>query len=544
MPRFLVGIAVALLACGLAAVIYAERGRFTGGPAGGAADAAVEDGAAADGAVTPEPAARPAAAAVSPFADWPRPAVAVVLSGEAHGYLEPCGCTEKQSGGVARRADLFRQLRARGWEVTAADLGGLVARDRSQTDYKFAAMLDALRIMGYPAVGLGPEEAALTADYLAQFAGGEPSFLSSNMVFYEDPAMFGGPLPATVIEAGGVTIGLASVLGDSVRDEVDALAAKTFVTSRPADETLPAALGEIADADVKILLAHATPAESRELAERYPAFDAVLTARGPEDPGPKPERVGGTRLLRVGQKGKSVGVLGVYPDAADGQPRFRWALVDLNRDEYAHDTDLDPVMAAYQATLRDNLEAVFADLPGTDPPRGGDLDGAYYTGAKACGECHTKAYAKWSTTGHARAYESLVTGREHFEGTWVPRTSDPECLSCHVTGWEPQEAYPYHGGFLPERLAAADGHGERFALLQGQQCENCHGPGASHAAVMARWQADPKSVPQSEFRAANRQMQLKLADAENTCVRCHDLNNSPGFQFAAYWEKVRHNFRD
>ena len=37
------------------------------------------------------------------FDGWKKPAAVLVLSGEQHGFFEPCGCAEHQSGGFARR---------------------------------------------------------------------------------------------------------------------------------------------------------------------------------------------------------------------------------------------------------------------------------------------------------------------------------------------------------------------------------------------------------------------------------------------------------
>src|SRR5436309_3560352 len=39
------------------------------------------------------------------IADWPKPVVALVITGQQMGYIEPCGCTglENQKGGLARR---------------------------------------------------------------------------------------------------------------------------------------------------------------------------------------------------------------------------------------------------------------------------------------------------------------------------------------------------------------------------------------------------------------------------------------------------------
>src|SRR5208282_4425390 len=72
----------------------------------------------------PDPA--PQGRTVRGYRDWPKPDVAIVLSGELHGYLQPCGCSEPQKGGLARRYNLLQALtKDRGWPVVAADLGDL-----------------------------------------------------------------------------------------------------------------------------------------------------------------------------------------------------------------------------------------------------------------------------------------------------------------------------------------------------------------------------------------------------------------------------------
>ena len=562
-PKILVGAAVGAGVCGLGA-FAAMKFDALGGALAGLSD---------PGDAPPAPAARPPA---DPFAAWTEaPAVAVVLSGEVHGYLEPCGCTEKQNGGVARRSDLFRRLReGKGWEVVGVDAGGTVRRGRVQTEFKFAAMRRALAEMGYAALNLGPEELRLGADLLVQQAYDPPPLTSANAVLYGDPSMAGSVnvAPVRVVEAGGVKIGLTGVVGATLAGELATDAPAALTSVRPAADVLPAALDALADCDVRILLSQAEPDETRQFLKDFPGFHAAVTAGGPEDPDPDPEVValpgGGTSLmLRVGGKGKSVGVLGVYPDArpagdtnesgddGDGAtpaaPGLRFALVPLSKDRYRHDARMDAVMASYQQTIADNLEAVFADIPPTQPPRPGG-----YVGAAKCGECHTRAYAKWKETPHAHAYASLTEGRAEFEGDWADRTRDPECLSCHVTGWNAQEYFPHVGGFLPERLAAAAGGGgfagdeglagaDRFRLLQGQQCENCHGPGSGHTAFFEAWEKDPSAFSQSEVRDANAAVHVDLATAaDSTCIKCHDGDNSPHFKFEEYWPKVRHPWRD
>ena len=59
-------------------------------------------------------------------ANWPNPAAVLVVSGEMDGYLEPCGCTQGQLGGLIRRLDFVDRLRAQNWPVALIDLGSLI----------------------------------------------------------------------------------------------------------------------------------------------------------------------------------------------------------------------------------------------------------------------------------------------------------------------------------------------------------------------------------------------------------------------------------
>src|SRR5262249_45536092 len=49
-------------------------------------------------------------AAIPLFQGWPRPELVLVLSGEEHGYLLPCGCSRPQVGGLERRYNFVEQL--------------------------------------------------------------------------------------------------------------------------------------------------------------------------------------------------------------------------------------------------------------------------------------------------------------------------------------------------------------------------------------------------------------------------------------------------
>lgn len=477
--------------------------------------------------------------------DWPKPAVALVLSGEQHGYLEPCGCSETQSGGVSRRADLFRQLREdRKWPVTALDLGGTIKRNRLQSRFKFDAILASLKDMGYVGLGLGPEEIRFGVDDLLQkhtFATDPENpdsslpFLAANVVFFDAPDL-GTPAHTRVVSQGDVKIGVTSILGEGMGKSLFPGGANADVTIKPPAEVLPKALEKLKtdEPDLLVLLSHASIEESKKLAEQFPDFDIVLTAGGPEDPDPKPQYVGDTLFLQVGHKGKYVGVVGFYPQ--DEKQRLRYELVDLDNQRFEDTPAMREHMRFYQDLLRINRDAIFADLPKASAP---SKSGSTFVGAAKCGECHTKAYAKWKTSKHAHAYESLSRGRKGQEANWISRVNDTECLSCHVTGWHPQNVVRYDSGFLSE---------EATPHLVGQQCENCHGPGTRHAEVEANWKADRKSFDddtRAERLDLQKEIRITLDVAKNrVCYSCHDNDNSPHFQFEKYWEEIRHPWKD
>ena len=101
-----------------------------------------------------------------------------MISGRQEGYLEPCGCAglENQKGGFSRRYALFKVLRQKGWPVAAVDVGGLVRRFGRQAEVQFGISAEALKTMGYCAVGFGSDDLRLSAgEIIAAVAGAQPN---------------------------------------------------------------------------------------------------------------------------------------------------------------------------------------------------------------------------------------------------------------------------------------------------------------------------------------------------------------------------------
>ena len=96
------------------------------------------------------------------LADWSNPAAVLIVSGQQDGYLEPCGCSAEQIGGLIRRYDFIERLHKQNWPIALIDLGGLIKNPADarggfeQAKFKFDYAVKALKLLDYNAVALAP----------------------------------------------------------------------------------------------------------------------------------------------------------------------------------------------------------------------------------------------------------------------------------------------------------------------------------------------------------------------------------------------------
>lgn len=462
-----------------------------------------------------------------PLKDWPTPLVAFAVTGQQLGYIEPCGCTglENQKGGLARRHMLVEQLQSdRHWLVIPLDVGNQVKRFGKQQEIKFAHTVQGLRTMGYRAIGFGEGDLRLTpGELLAAMAGPDGTvsdFVSSNV------AVLARELQPRhiIVEAGGKKISVTTALSDKYESRLRG----DELIHEPAVVALKSVAAEIeaANCDYRVLLASASLDDARQLARAVPIFDLVVASGDTSLPSSELEVVGEkTRLLQVGQKAMHVAVIGLFDDPANP---LRYASIPLDA-RFDDSPAMLKILADYQLQLKD---LGLAGLGVKSPPH---QSGRRFVGSEKCSECHTKAFEHWSQTPHAHATDSLVKP-PNSRGD-IARHFDPECLSCHVTGWDPQQFQPFESGYLSL---------EQTPQLVHNGCENCHGPGAAHvAAESGAGDSSPEKV--AELRAA---MKLPLAGgfAERKCIECHDVDNSPDFHkpgaFDKYWKTIEHRGKD
>lgn len=453
------------------------------------------------------------------FEGWSKPKAALVITGMEEGYLEPCGCAglERMKGGMTRRATMFKELREKGWPVLGLDVGGLVQGFGRQAELKYQTAVEGKRKMGYDAIAFGTDDLRLPAgELLAAAAGADgkpvPPFISANVGLLSAPGET--TLQSHVFTVGGIKIGVTSVIGKQYQKEIN----NAEIELLDPDAALAKIVPELKQkSDYLVLLAHATLAESVELAKKFPDFNVVVTSDGNPEPPDRAQVAKGTKtlIITVGYKGQNAIVLGLFDDPKEP---FRYQRVPLDS-RFVQSPEMKLLMAGYQ----EQLKAIgFAGLGLRPVPHPLAETNGRFIGSKQCATCHEKSYSIWKKSGHARAYDTLVKLNP-------PRDSDPECISCHVTGWHPTKFFPYVSGYESR---------EKTPQLIDAGCEGCHGPGEKHAAA----ESGGKAADQEKFRKA--MIVTKAESKKQQCYSCHDLDNSPDFDFDKYWPFVEHKEKE
>jgi Cytochrome c554 and c-prime len=468
------------------------------------------------------------------FVDWPQPDAALVFSGEQHGYLEPCGCAglENQKGGLMRRFSLFEELREKGWPLVAMDSGGQVKRTGVQAEMKLGFSYRALAKMQYAAVGFGPEDLQLDLfSVVINLNEATEPLVSANVGIADFDSGFTKRF--RIVEAGGMKFGITTVLG---KQELAGLRNVEDLVVLEPEEAIAQVLPELrkAGCDQLVLMAHANPDETKELARRFPEFDWVATAHGADEPPKEPAKIAGSdaHLIEVGKKGMYVVVVGIYKN---GSPSFRYQRVPLDH-RFPDSPEIHEMHVEYQNQLEQIVTQLGWEGLGLKPSP--HPTGRAFAGSQACADCHLSATEVYENTPHFHATDTLL----HLNPT---RQFDPECLSCHVTGWEPQKYFPFETGYLGLKETPA---------LGGNGCENCHGPAARHVAA----ETGEIEASEEEMEALRTALRLTIADNEGNkkgqvykegsvvhmCMQCHDLDNSPDFDFQEFWPQVVHEGKD
>ena len=205
-----------------------------------------------------------------------------------------------------------------------------------------------------------------------------------------------------------------------------------------------------------------------------------------------PKQVNNALVVYAAKETKHLGELRFYTDAEGAVERFTARYVEL--DEIVPD---DPQMAEITAGARKEIDVVQTRLAEEEAAviAGKPLNTPFSL-SESCAQCHKAEYEVWKNSRHSHAFAALEEKQ---------RTFDSNCIGCHSLGYRDE-------GFVNIKATP------QFANVH---CESCHGPGAEH--IKAPTAGNYKTPPKNQ-----------------SCLVCHDRDNSPDFDFEKYWPVIAH----
>jgi len=290
-----------------------------------------------------------------------------------------------------------------------------------------------------------------------------------------------------IIERGGIKFGVVSVLDP----------AKKIITMSEKDETFQvddpvAVLRELVPqlrekVQTVILLGHLGDSLTDTVVKEVKGIDISVTGHSYRNV--TTERIlDQTMMLCASYEGRFFGDADLYLRQKDGKVMAISVGVTAMDDKIPDDEEMLTKVEDFKKRLVEFKEAKRAAYP-----RNFGSDREKFLGDRSCKGCHEAAWATYVKSDHMQAFATLQKKGQHFE---------PDCLVCHTTG------YQYKNGY------SDDPPNNRLINVQ---CEVCHGYGTEHT-------RDGKYA----------------ARAKDSCVVCHDKKNSPNFDYATYWEKIKH----
>ncbi len=414
----------------------------------------------------------------------------IVISGDTAGWITPCGCTANQSGGLERRATLLKSLGPSD-RTLYLDAGGSAAGKTEYQQVKLQSILKGDQLMGLEAHNIGAPETQLAPDTLLQLGNaaqgdiGKSQWLSANLAPADaNQSIQLAIMPYRVVVRSGLRILVTGVVDPALVQNAQ------WKAKDPASSVL--AILKKEPWDRSLVLAYMDEAHLRSLAERLPEVDFIVG--GPTGQMLAPADVGPVTIMSATNKGKFLARIELRKEGKDWKTSTRGPIEVSST--YAQEPIQSQNLEDYlNALARRDFKSTDTGLVASTTSIGSHPVGTQVAGSHTCTACHSLSDQAWHTSHHSHAWKTLEDKRAHV---------DPSCQQCHTTG------YGLPGGFM---------QASQSGPLVNVGCESCHGP--SHAHVL-----DPK---------------LKTPYlAREQCIRCHDHENSPEFNYATYWAKIRH----
>jgi hypothetical protein len=409
----------------------------------------------------------------------------IVWNFDTSGYLETCGCSANQLGGLARRASKIAQLREN-QPVLAIEGAHVVADKGGFQLFKGQMIVASLNTMGYNALQLGVREAQQGKADLAKLieAAQFPCF-SANLQLDGQP----WATAYAVTEVAGNKIGITGVTQPSMVDGLEMPAEMSFGDPFKGIDAALAAL-EKEDCDLIIACLEGQPEWLEQFSQTYKTRVGLFLSGNRQESTADLEFHSDPPRLNIWDKGRFMGLLTVDPQPADsGTPAYiiGGSHVPLGEELGDHESIQALLDNDYKPKLKDMFFEVFkSELTLYLPP-------------EYCADCHPREVETYNKSGHAIAMQTLVDKGQAY---------NPDCMKCHVT-YDPAED-----------------------KLHSMNCVVCH----TNITEDHVWQATkgPEHVVLPETPVTSY--------SYSWCYRCHDPLNSANFEahYPQYVNKIFH----
>ncbi|HVP38691.1 MAG TPA: multiheme c-type cytochrome [Candidatus Saccharimonadales bacterium] len=403
---------------------------------------------------------------------------------------------------MARRAAYLKKAQKEPGHRLLVAGGDFFSPGSTEERLKGVYSLKAFRYMKYDAIGLADFDFSHGLKTLQESIEGLP-VVTTNLVWSDSHKPVGEPMIVKRFEGipsendphAEFRVAVLSFMDERLQGPMDFYLDKSEpkVVIQPllaaAQEWVPKARKK---ADLVVALVHINSTEAVKLATQVPGMDVIVTGHTAEEIIDPPRREGSTWVVSNGDRGRFVGELrfNVDRERKFSDPAPRQVTLDQQVGE-------DSLAKGLVAEFHLKLDTERAKKPS---PSSSVVAPTQWATFQVCVNCHQAPVDSWSHTPHAQAYATLVKSGNQ---------KDEKCLSCHVLGLKTP------GGFDPANPQP---------IMAGVQCESCHGPGVQHSIASD----------------ANRKQTIVGKPDEKTCRTCHTPDQSPQFDFAKYWEKIKH----
>ena len=380
--------------------------------------------------------------------------VTIFLTGNTLGKLKPCGCASGQLGGMDRRPAVLNEVPHD--RRLLIDTGNLIASETQQNIIKLDIIIQALLMLNYDLMALTENDFRIvnTLGMIESIPFDIISYVSDDDI--KTSAKYTRRVQT---DNYNLSVNVATIDTESKKME---FVKKLFENDSP-------------DPSLNILIVNSCENNVTDYIADLNVVDVIICPSATEEPEVLNKKIKQKPLIiTTGKLGRYIGKL-TAELLPDGKPKLNYTSIAVE-EKLPQDPDLIELYREYQLIVKE--EGLLEKTARVPLP-----DGQEYLGSKNCSTCHEYEYEKWSTKAHAHAhaYRTLVEVGSQY---------DPECIKCHVVGFE------YETGFTSEKSPES---------LRDVGCEVCHGPGSAHV---------------------TEEKNTKTTEPRQTCIDCHTPEHS------------------